>query len=216
MSIHLRDHGLTFVPVPKTACTSFKHLIFRIENGFDFQEYKANGEFKFVHDAAYPTLTHASWLELSATNPHRITIVRDPIKRFISAYSNRVVFYRELSDEKAGSKLRKYRIPADPDLSTFADNFKKYLRVSPSIDHHFRPLVDFVGQNASYYTRVFRFDEIGECAKHICEITGAAELPLPHDQTGGPKVDVTQLTSSQLSKIHKFYRADYRYFGDYF
>lgn len=203
------------MPVPKTACSSFKYLFFEIENGFEFRGFKANGEWKHIHNAAYPTRHYANWIKANRKLRHRITIVRDPIKRFISAYTNRVLFHRELSEEKAGSSLRKYRLPSDPDLPTFVDNLKKYIRASHMIATHVQPLVDYLGKDPSYYTRVFRFDQIGECADHIREITGT-NVPLRHMQAGGPKADAEELTSGQLDKIRRFYRDDYRYFGDYF
>lgn len=55
MTVHLWDHKLTYVAVPKVACTSVKHAFFQIGNGRAFEDYVANGRYVHIH-TLYPTL----------------------------------------------------------------------------------------------------------------------------------------------------------------
>jgi hypothetical protein len=76
-------------------------------------------------------------------------------------------------------------------------------------------LVDFAGKDSSFFTHIFRFDQLHECAGLIGEITNT-DYELPHKQSGGPKLDPSALTERQLRKIENLYKSDYRYFEEYF
>ena len=39
-----------YVPTPKNACTSFKHVMFSMENNFTFKEYAINGKDFHIHN----------------------------------------------------------------------------------------------------------------------------------------------------------------------
>ena len=85
-------------PAPKVACTSIKRMFYRIENEREFISGYRNSISFNIHDY-YPTPPFGKVPHSKIRDHFRICVVRDPIRRFLSGYSNRVVFHRELRKE---------------------------------------------------------------------------------------------------------------------
>lgn len=204
----LVSHRILYLPVPKAACTSVKMMLHELETGEAY--VSTAGEGYMIHRIR-PT-------EVFVKNPaglgndfYKFAVIRDPIKRFLSAYSNRVVHYRELSMEKAGASLVSLRLKPDPDLPTFIARYHDYAEASPSIWHHTRPMVDFLGKDLRYFDRIYRIDELDALVSDLSARAGK-DLVLPREQTGGPKFSEADLSWSQLMKIRWLFRKDYRVF----
>ncbi len=207
--------GLAYLPVPKNACTSIKWMFYEAEHGVKFSPYKSNnGKNVFIHDL-YPTITFDKLEKESIADSERIAVVRDPVKRVFSAYGNRVVLHRELSAGKQGKRLAKFGLLPDPDLSTFIDQIEEYCAAVPTINHHTRPQVDFLGSDPAYFSRIYRFSELDSLAEDVSRITGK-RLDLPRLQRGGPKFSITDITGIQHEKLRGLYTADYEAFGSWF
>ena len=77
MSVFLWKKNLTYVSIPKVACTSIKHMFFEIENGRPFQPFKISGQFWHIHNFyrgyAFEDLPHPR-----IADHRRLTVVRDP------------------------------------------------------------------------------------------------------------------------------------------
>ncbi|RGP35157.1 sulfotransferase family 2 domain-containing protein [Pseudotabrizicola alkalilacus] len=207
--------NVAYLPVPKNACTSIKQMFYESEHRVKFSPYKGdNGKTVFIHNL-HPTVLFNEIDKSSIRELHRIAVVRDPIKRVLSAYSNRVVHHRELSVDKQGKRLAKYDLIPDPDLSTFIDRLDDYCSAVPSINHHTRAQVDFLGSDPAYLSRVYRFSELDILAADVSQIAGK-RLTLPWLQRGGPKLSFTDITDSQHEKLRALFAADYKVFGAWF
>ena len=215
MCVILDEQKLFYAPVPKIACTSIKLMFFKFENGFEFQPYKVNGKPMHIHNVGYKGTLYEKFPTKRIESYHRVSLVRDPVKRFLSAYGNRVVHHKELSRSKAGPNLRELGLEPNPDLGLFIEKFEDYSKAHQSIFHHTRPMVDFLGEEPGYYAKVYRMEEIGQFATDMSERLGA-EMNLGRHQTGGPKLKVEDLTSTQIEKIKAFYAEDYKVYGEYF
>lgn len=214
MPIILDDIKLSYTPVPKTACTSLKTMFFEIENGWEFTPFKRNGRQFHIHNV-YPSSFFNPKLTERQSNYSRLLLVRDPILRFLSAYSNRVVHHRELSREKARKQLLAHDLAPDPSLEEFVLKLPQYMKAVETIDHHTRPLVDFAGPTSSFYTRVYKMLEIDDMLSDISSIVGRP-LVLQRLQTGGPKLSIDDLGRRELQRLQDFYADDYRAYGEYF
>lgn len=213
MTVILEDCKIAYFSVPKIACTSIKAMMFEVENGFPLRQFTTNGRkwgiHKFYKSVPFETLPHARIADYG-----RITVVRDPIRRLLSCYSNRDVFHRELSVRKVGVKLETLNLPPNPDLSAFIENLGSYRMAVPSIQHHARPMVDFLGTDPDYFTRVYRFEELCDFAEDVRRLTGT-QVELGRKQTGGPKIDPDTLSAKQVAFLKEYYAADYAAFGAY-
>ena len=214
MSVILDQYELFYAAVPKVACTSLKSMFFELENGHPFAPYKVNGRMKNVHNIGYRSMLRDTYPEGRIANFHRVTLVRDPVKRFLSAYSNRVLHHRELSREKAGKKLRELNLEPNPDLDLFVEKHADYLEAHPSILHHTRPMVDFLGKDAGYFSKIYPMEDMDQFARDISDRVGK-EVTVGREQTGGRKFQLSDLSEAQTRKIRDYYETDYRVFSDY-
>ncbi|MEL7188098.1 MAG: sulfotransferase family 2 domain-containing protein [Pseudomonadota bacterium] len=213
MTVILKQHKLFCANVPKVACTSIKRMFFEIENGFPFQPYRANGHVWHIH-AFYKGVLRRDFPESAIAQYRRLAVVRHPIKRFLSAYSNRVVHHKEIS-ESAVRKLGGFkRPPASPDLGEFVDRFETYQKIQ-SIGWHCRPMVDFLGHDPNYYQGLYGIHQIDEFLDDVANSVGK-RYEVGRYQTGGPKFSPSDLTAKQTAKLEKFYAADYKAFSQYF
>lgn len=205
MTVYLKRRKLLFVTAPKVACSSIKAALFEMDNGFSFQKFRANGKFIHIHHPAiYPAIPFSAIRQDEVANYTRYTMVRDPVKRLLSAYSNRVGHYRELSERHIGDS----DLTRDPDLHEFIANFDAYRAASASIRLHTDPLVRFLGEDSGYYHRIFSIHKMNE-------LTEALGHEIPRVQTGGEKIDASELTAAELDFIKSFYAKDYEIYGAY-
>lgn len=189
-----------YYPVPKVACTSIKNEFYRIENNKDFEQSK------------YGLHIHEYWNRTDTENEnidYIFTVVRDPIKRFLSAYSNRVIYHKELSESYI-SKMAPENIDIidifNPGLGQFIDDFDKYQQI-PTIDHHCQPLSRLFSnvENIDYW---FKLEDISQLES---ELTTKFNEPVKFKrvQTGGKKIPIQDLSVNQLDFLIEYYRRDY-------
>ena len=145
----------------------------------------------------------------------KITMVREPVSRFLSAYSNRVVYYKELSKDHIGPGAEENGVPVNPSLQDFVLHLEIYRKLSEPIRLHTDPLCTFLGRNASFYDRVFGLREMKEFDRTISERVGRT-YSTPHLQTGGPKLTESDLLPTESKKIREFYAIDYDRYGRWF
>lgn len=81
---------------------------------------------------------------------YRITIVRDPVERFVSAYQDKIM-RREWLDPK---------LPVDE----FIDNIDGFLKENRRLEQHFEPQWMYLGENINYFTHVYRPREMRKLA----------------------------------------------------
>jgi hypothetical protein len=141
----------------------------------------------------------------------RFAVVRDPIKRFLSGYSNRVIASKELSRDfiaklPTAGELDLDSFPYDPSLSEFIRNFDFYQCV-PTIAHHFRPQVEFV-VSRDHFDELYPIEQLDRLQRDI-EARSGRPLELRKEMTGGPKLTVDDLTPSEFLRLCEMYAADY-------
>lgn len=213
MSVILEDFKLSYIPVPKVACTSLKTMFFEIENGFPFRAFRASGRHYWIHElyrsVPFETLRHEAMADHT-----RIALVRDPVNRLLSCYSNRVKHHKELSKAKAGKALARAGLPADPDLDTFIARLDAYCAAVESIRHHAAPMVLYLGRDPSWYTKLYRIEDTKRLVADVQEITGR-RVNLQKLQTGGPKFAADSLSPASLAHLARFYAEDFEVYGTY-
>lgn len=202
--IYLAPWSIGYQPIPKVACTSIKESLFRAMAGAPFSPALGEGA-DHVHryfDLRMRDVSAAAF---------RFTVVRDPIKRFLSAFGNRVLHHKELSRDyverlKLDPPLDLDAFAFDPDLASFVDQFDAYRRV-PTIDHHFRPISEFSAPLAAF-DKVYPFEALNDLIADLEQRMGVP-MPLPHSQRGGPKLQVKDLSPRIFNKLVDIFAADY-------
>lgn len=215
MSVILDNEKIFYAAVPKIACTSIKTAFFEIENGFAFKPFRANGKWNSVHDIGYGSRLREFYPEARIADYYRVALVRNPVARFLSAYGNRVIHHQELSMQKAGKALEQLDLAPTPSLDLFIDRYEDYLQAHPSILHHTRPLVDFLGSDPEYFSRLYTLKQMDAFVADISERVGR-NMVVGHHQTGGPKFTRRDLTRARLEKVRALYEKDYENYGAFF
>lgn len=196
------DSQIAYYHAPKNGSrTMLGYLALTKEPGL----YKEHPEyFDPVHDEVYKPLRDR--VEKSGRHhydPHLVPIVdnsirlvvkRDPVKRFLSGYTNRVLHHNRLGGMK-------------PDISEFIKRFDYFYGKYSDVETHFKSQVFFFGLDKSKFTHVFDTSEM-HLVKELFEDTYKRPFPELQLQQGGNK-QKPELTKEQEAWIQKRYEADY-------
>ena len=197
---------LVYYPVAKNANSSaklffLKHL--KIDKNYYFlsdkvPEYKVNEDSKYKNlDKKYnlvnflPSYTPFQKMDVD----EKCCIVRDPLKRFISAYKNRVLFHKDVGFQN----LNINEIIEKMENNSF-DN------------RHFLPQTYWLGNNLKYFTIVSNISNIEIFINGVNNFF-QNKVEFPRIQTGGT-VENIKLNNNQITKLKKIYSSDYDLIGD--
>jgi hypothetical protein len=190
--ITVKAHKIAYMALPKAACSSIKKALAAHDPD---AELNVNRHYEYDYDRwheVYPT---------TRFRPHRwedvtkewfgFTVVRDPVKRLMACYTNRVVERRELEHSP---KIRKgiFDLPVDPDPDFFFQNISDYQSASSVIKHHSLHTWLFTGRDLSVYDAVYTTENIGDLSKDL-----SARLKKPF-VVGRENSSTTQLTLKDL------------------
>lgn len=227
MPASISGTNLIYFPVPKVACTSLKAAILGhnapgVMTGIEtLRETRIPGErpqpvciapsgrpVRNVHDY-FPTSPFRRWYPLKYKG-RWICVVRDPLKRFLSAFGNRVGHHDDLKHTDPAA-LARAGLSRHPDLDEFVGRLEDYCAASPLLHHHLRPANDFLGRQPQRYARIFSMAEIDRIAPYCAE--SGAEVVLPRLQTGGTKLGDADLSPAARKKLMAYYAEDYLIWG---
>ncbi|WP_186389784.1 MULTISPECIES: sulfotransferase family 2 domain-containing protein [unclassified Stappia] len=216
MAVVLNNHNIVYFPVPKTACTSLKMLMFELNNGRKFEMYEEDGVLKHIHNAAYGTPSFIDVDRAPFAGMTRLAVIRDPIARLLSAYSNRVAFHRELSEDHIDADLAsRLGVHPNPSPDHFFNNIGKFRILSGSIKHHTDPVSAFLGPDLAYYHRVFRIEDIGGLVELLSNAVGHP-LELGREQVGGDKIKFEDLGHRAQRNLVEYCYGDYALMRGYY
>jgi hypothetical protein len=208
MPVVLQRYPIAYYATPKVACTSIKLALYHLEHGKPFERWRdQNGTVRHIHNSweGSPKFTL-----LSTPHPYyKFSVVRDPLERFLSAFANRVIQYRELDEPIIQSLDGDLGgLQPNPSLSEFISKLELYRAASAPIRHHTDPQSFFIGKDLSYYDRVFRFNELDLIVGELKDAVGA-QITLPHEQRGGLRISAAELSGNERRRILDFYAEDY-------
>ncbi|MGM0545467.1 MAG: sulfotransferase family 2 domain-containing protein [Bacteroidota bacterium] len=213
--IYLPKQKLIYIPIPKNACTSIKHALHEIEFGkrFDadlpeFSDYREHHDYYLKRSNAFTSVNELR----EKSDCMRFAVIRDPVKRLISCYRNRVVDLGDL--ESSRSVLKQRGLPVEPDLNTFVLNLAAYRKANKSIEHHARPQAEFLGGAIDYLDRVFTLADIPELLEMLQKHKPGLELR--QRKTGGTRRTLADLSPEALEAAISYYRQDYELLAESF
>lgn len=207
----LPDISLAYVSIPKVACTSIKYTFYNILMGADYTHDKKIDPEKDIH-----WYFNGKSQEVGEFKD-RVLVIRDPIDRFLSAYSNRVTHHWELSrgflSQRYPRKMYK-DIIFNPGLGQFIEFFDSYNKFS-SIEWHTRPISKFVNNDISLFNHIFSISSLSDF-ENLLSIRIGRPVSFSRHQSGGKKFSVKDLDSDQLDNLLHRYRDDYELLADFY
>ena len=197
---------LVYYPVAKNANSSaklffLKHL--KIDKNYYFlsdkvPEYKINEDSKYKNlDKKYnlvnflPSYTPFEKIDVD----EKCCIIRDPIKRFVSAYKNRVLFHKDFG-------FRNLNI----------NEIIEKLENNSFDNRHFLPQSYWLGSDLRYFTIVSNISNMKIFINGVNNFF-QNKVEFPRIQKGGTDENI-ELTNSQITKLKKIYSSDYDLIGD--
>jgi hypothetical protein len=200
-----------YVPTPKIGCSTIKNAFYELAEGkpFDKGAMRQLG-YEDVHayfsqDEYFHRLEDVRGLAKS----YLFCVVRDPVKRLISCYRDRVVLRQDLGKEKKTAPiLRVLGLPREPDLNTFALNLRAYMFSNWLIRIHARNQTDFIGTDLNRYDRVFKLEEMAGVETMLRDYTDRP-FSFGRLKSDGPKIALSELEEPAFEQLLRLYAKDY-------
>ena len=154
-------------------------------------------------------LSHESAIELNYTR--RLAIVRDPVSRFLSAYSNRVKFYTGSETLSVQDFIDSYEnipnIVPHHDTLDYSNKTQTYADAK----FHMFSLVKRYGKNPNFYSGIFNLGQMNT-VKEIIEDSAGKKLPnLKLNETYDEEKPA--LTNDQQNWIRDKFKEDIEVYG---
>lgn len=151
-----------------------------------------------------------------ARDSYRFTVVREPLARLVSCYSDRVADRDDIRRSSLSVALCKpLRLNPTPCLEEFVLNLRKYALINDRIYRHVIPQVRYVGTNADYYDAIYKIQDIPKLA---AVLNSKLNLSLKTRQRNSSvkRFSVKDLSVEASEYAREYYRNDFDILGDYF
>jgi hypothetical protein len=196
MPICFAEHNVCFFPIPKTASTSIKVMLFP-------QEAK-NG--KPLHKDN-PAVNFNKTRHTQFKNWKKLAVVRDPIERVISCYRNKIVNAHQLFIDF--SILRNFNMLSEnPTFDEFVEKIELYSVASRAVKHHIQPTTFFLGSDSKYFTRLYKISEIAQLRADLTVWLNRPVIEVHRNKTT-TKTPPIIVTPNAIDKLKKIYKQDY-------
>lgn len=212
MVIHINALNLAYMAIPKAACSSVKAALGALDP--DVPETDATAFPRKALHNRYQTRRFRIHRWRAYDGCFRFTVVRDPLKRLLGVYSNRVVQRRELHTSRS-FRRGLTDLPPDPDPDFFFQNLNAYINAASTIKHHALPTSVFTGKDFSLYSKVYRTSELGALAADLGDITGR-KVTIPHVNSSPAPLCIDELAPKTRTAISTRLASEYAHLADYF
>jgi hypothetical protein len=209
MAICIPHLGVAIYTSPKVLSTSLKFLAFQLENGRPFESFTAQGVSIHIH-RFYPARPFEPVDREKF--PYVFAFVRDPVDRFLSLYRNRVL-RKHVHSVHQWDRARSAGLSERPSLDGFIEEFEQYFQLVPEIQHHGACQTQYLGENASFFNRIFSDKTVPGFQKFLEDITGEP-VEVPWEQRSS--VAGEECSAENRDWIRRHYASDYQTFSQYF
>jgi hypothetical protein len=195
-----------YFPVAKAGSTSIKWMFLQALELL--AEMKKRGQ--DVHQYTYDHFT---------ANPKNypgesfiFAVVRDPIERFLSAYTNKIYY-----QPTAGWNNFQHQLFHEDDLGVnrFIDNFGEVISNNSMAFNHFMPQCAILNEKTMNSARVYRMQDLQVLVRDISNFLGR-KLTLPHRQTSGAASPLQQLHPKNFEKLIDIFSEDYHFLHEFY
>lgn len=227
--IYSKKAGVVFAYVPKVACTNWKCILRYLDGHADYLDAQ------IAHDRKRSGLAYLSTLPGGAdllTNPDvpKLTCVRNPYTRILSAYLNKVKPFAfdnaspawDPYFHKVYHEIDAFRKQRHPDLPAVSFHcFLDWLENSgnPLVkNEHWILQTDILGKGEVAFDYMGHFENLATDAPILLERMGC-DIPFPTQKAVNfPSTRATELTgnyfsSFEVEQVRRIYAADFAHLG---
>lgn len=206
MVVHLPRYKIAYVPVPKAACTSIKAAILEKQPKYAFRVSRSR-DFEWVHKALKTRRFNLERFH-EYEGYWRFTVVRDPLKRLLSCYTDRVLTRNELHNS-AKLQTGEIDLPKEPDPDFFFQNLRDYMKAASVIRHHAYPTVTFIGNKLGRYSKIYTVSEIPKLEADFSDRLGQ-DISIPRLNESKGSLDFDDLAGETKTFLRDYLQRDYR------
>jgi hypothetical protein len=202
--------GLAYMPLPKAACSSVKAALARLDPAVAAPDGPVPAE---TWHAIYPTRRFRPHRWQAYARHWRFCVVRDPIRRLMSCYTDRVVGRGILHHSR---RLRRmHDLPADPDADFFFGHLDRYAALSSDIRHHTLGAWLFLRRPEEVFDRVYRTDELPCLAAELGRRAGRP-VKLPVENASEATLRFDDLSPVTRDRLRPFLLQEYRTLSQFY
>lgn len=212
-TIAVDAYKIAYQALPKAGCSSVKEALARVDPAVPIPPEDEIGHMTW--HAIYPTIRFRPqrWRPYEAPEWFTFCVVRDPVKRLLSCFTDRVVQKRDLVNSP---KVRASdTLTTDPDPDFFFQNLVAYRQASSSIKHHSLGADLFTGRDFSKYSRVYKTSDLGQLGMDLSERVGKAVI-IPRSNSSPMKLDLDDLAPATIDAIRPFLNDQYEVLKDFY
>ncbi|MEO0464912.1 MAG: sulfotransferase family 2 domain-containing protein [Pseudomonadota bacterium] len=201
--------GFAYVPVPKVANSTIKRALLDWMDPVAASRAEQRGHVE-IHD--YFRFRPSFLItedRFKAMNVYKFAVVRDPVSRFVSAYTNRIHDHRDLETTPTDIlMLEEAGLPLKPDLNTFALNIQPYCAACVSIKMHLNPQINVL-RDPALYDRIYSVGELDQLRADLIKTCG---VTLDFGRSNPSSMKKPQLSADALQTVLRYYAPDYQAF----
>lgn len=140
--------------IPKSGCTTLANICLQLEDQHVApNELNERGKYLLTHTNKHITFNEQQCWKIENADI-KIAVKRDPVKRFLSFYRNRILFHNDLDELVSIDKLQQ--------------NFSQYIK-HLKIRQHALPQI-YYGGDISYYTHLYSMQDFSIIAEMLSDI----------------------------------------------
>ena len=214
MAILLPAQKIAYFDTPKVASTSIKLALYQIASG---ENLHGRDDLDMVAHRIYPTQRLAGPQDFTACQDYwKFAIIRDPVKRLLSAYSNRVVHHRDqYKDRFVRTRAAILGLSMDPDVNMFFQRLGRYRAQSGRIRHHTDRVAQYIGTDLSRFDAIYPIENLGQFSTDLAARTGQS-VALLRLQTGGPVITADMLSRKAFDSLMAYLAPEYELLRAYY
>lgn len=214
MSAELAAHKIVYMAVPKAACTSVKAAMALIDDNVELSRAELERDEHHVHDI-YGTerFRQRLWTRYVDDGWWRFSVVRDPLKRLLSVYTD-IILDRQSLPRSRNLRARP-DIPKAPDPDYFFQNLELYMSLSSIVKHHALPSSLFIGPKPFQFSKIYTVEQLDDLRFDLAARTGKA-VEIPHFNSSGSKLSFDELKPVTREVIRAYLAPEYQHLDAFY
>ncbi|MCB1418179.1 MAG: sulfotransferase family 2 domain-containing protein [Notoacmeibacter sp.] len=219
MAIDCQITRTVYHAVPKVACTSLKTLFWTLNhegNSVPLEEKAANllrrlrgrppRPLGIHHRAGYETVSFDASRPVPA-GYESFAVVRDPLARLKSAWSNKVTSER-FEHREEDRAISRAGLPLEPGFAEFIENYDAYRSLSGAARDHTEHFSVYLGPTRASVYRLFRMEEMPDLESWLSARAGRP-ITVPRENRTEADTRDASVPSALHDRLRAITRSDY-------